>query len=195
MKPWTYIALTDLPKPPDSLLQQIDLSLTPAINNTGYLQTEPLTDWNGYSGPAALNVRILFNDEYIEWVQKNITSEFENASLNYVTGPPQIKTTAPHRDFTRDYVLIYNVDPGGDDVTLQFWKEAGHEIVREPGAACGRKADLELLDTVSGPLNCWYLTNATVLHSTDNMVRQRVNLQVSFKQGNKFVENILARHK
>ena len=196
MQPWTYIALKDLPPPPRNLLEQIDLLLTPEVNNTGYLQTEPLTNWNGYSGPAALNVRILFNDDYIEWLKKHVTADFENASLNYVTGPPpQIKTTAPHRDFTRDYVLIYNVDTGGDDVKLQFWRETGHKIVREPGAACGRRADLELLDTVSGPPNCWYLTNATILHSTDNMVRQRVNLQVSFKQGNKFVENIINQHK
>lgn len=192
---WTYIALPQLPGPPQWLLDKIDLGLTPAVNNTGYLQTEPLTDWNGYSGPAALNVRIQFCNEYITWLHENITTEFENASLNYVTGPPAVKTTAPHRDYTRDYVLIYNVDPGGDDVKLEFWQQHGHDVVREPGAACGQRSKLTLIDSVTASNNCWYLTNATVLHSTDNLQRQRVNLQVSFRQGNQFVQNILEQYK
>ena len=192
---WTYIALPHLPRPPDKLLERIDLGLTPSVNNTGYLQTEPLTDWNGYSGPAALNVRIQFCEDYITWLHENITTEFENASLNYVTGPPAVKTTAPHRDYTRDYVLIYNVDPGGDNVKLEFWQQQGHDVVREPGAACGQRSKLTLIDSVTASNNCWYLTNATVLHSTDNLQRQRVNLQVSFRQGNQFVQNILKQYK
>lgn len=195
MSYWTYRALTHLPQPPQSLLDQIDFELTPEVNNTGYLQKEPLTNWNGYSGPAALNVRILFNDDYINWLKQNIVEDFENASLNYVTGPPAIKTTAPHRDYTRDVVLIYNVDTGGDDVKLQFWQEKGQPVIREPGAACGRRSDLELLDTATGPANCWYLTNASILHSTDNMTRQRVNLQVSFKENHPFVKQMLEQYK
>jgi hypothetical protein len=195
MNIWTYIPLPHLPSPPDWLINQIDFDLTPEANNTGYLQKEALVDWNGYTGPAALNVRILFNDDYINWLKQNIVEDFENASLNYVTGPPNIKTTAPHRDYTRDAVLIYNVDTGGDDVKLQFWQEHGKPIVREPGAACGRRSDLELLATAAGPANCWYLTNATILHSTDNMTRQRVNLQVSFKENHAFVKQMLEQYK
>lgn len=195
MKIWTYLPLPHLPSPPQSLLSQIDMELTPPINDTGYLQMEPLVDWNGYTGPAALNVRILFNDEYVQWVRENITENFHNASLNYVTGPPRVMTTAPHRDFTRDVVLIYNVDTGGDDVKLQFWQEHGHPVTRQPGEACGRLADLKLLDTVTGPRDCWYLTNASILHSTDYMTRQRINLQVSFKQNDSFVLEMLARYK
>lgn len=195
MQPWTYILLPDLPAPPTSLLDQIDLNLQPKQNNTGYLQTEPLTDWNGYTGPAALNVRVLFNDQYTQWLQQNITAEFENASLNYVTGPPQIKTTAPHRDFTRDYVLLFNIEPGGPDAELQFWQQTGHLVEREPGAACGSRSQLNLIDFVKGPTQCWCLTNATVLHSTDYLIKPRINLQVSFRKGNAFAENIIARHK
>lgn len=195
MSYWTYRVLDHLPSPPQRLLAQIDLDLTPTINNTGYLQKEPLVDWNGYTGPAALNVRVLFNDEYTTWLRQNIVDDFDNASLNYVTGPPAIKTTAPHRDFTRDVVLIHSVDPGGDDVRLQFWQEKGQPVVRQPGEACGRRADLDLLDTATGPTDCWYLTNATILHNTDQMIRQRVNLQVSFKKQHPFVKEMLSRYK
>jgi hypothetical protein len=191
---WTYIACPELPNPPKWLLDQVDLGLCPAINNTGYLQQEPLTNWRGYTGPAALNVRILFNEAYMSWLHENVTTEFENASLNYVVGPPQVCTTTPHRDFTRDYVLIYNVDRGGEQAQLQFWRQIGFEIEREPGAACGNPEQLELLETVPTE-HCWYLTNACILHSTDYMERPRVNLQVSFKKGNKFAESIIQRHK
>lgn len=191
---WTYIACPDLPIPPKWLTDQIDLDLRPEVNNTGYLQQEPLTNWRGYTGPAALNVRILFNEAYISWLHNNITREFENASLNYVIGPPQVATTTPHRDFTRDYVLIYNVKRGGDLACLQFWQQKGHDVEREPGAACGDPDQLTLLETVPTE-NCWYLTNACVLHSTDYMEKTRVNMQVSFKKGNKFADSIIARHK
>jgi hypothetical protein len=90
--------------------------------------------------------------------------------------------------------LIYNVDRGGDQAQLQFWRQTGFEIEREPGAACGDPEQLELLETVPTK-NCWYLTNACILHSTDYMERPRVNLQVSFKKGNKFAESIIQRHK
>jgi hypothetical protein len=191
---WTHIACPELPIPPDWLLEQIDLTYVPEINDTGYLQKEPLINWRGYSGPAALNVRILFNEQYITWLKENITAEFDNASLNYVIGPPQIQTTTPHRDFTRDYVLIYNVDSGGDLARLQFWQQQGHSIDRDPGAACGQFDQLQLLETVP-PGNYWYLTNASVLHSTDFLERTRINLQVSFKKGNNFAESIIQRHK
>jgi hypothetical protein len=191
---WTYIACPEFPTPPQWLLDQIDLTLKPQVNNTGYLQQEPLINWNGYTGPAALNVRILFNQDYINWLHENITTEFENASLNYVLGPPDVATTTPHRDFTRDYVLIYNVDRGGDQAHLQFWHQIGHDLEREPGAACGNLDQLKLIEIVPTE-NCWYLTNACVLHNTDYLERTRINLQVSFKKGNKFAESIISRHK
>lgn len=192
---WTYIQCPNLPRPPQWLLDQVDVSLRPTANNTGYLQREPLINWRGYSGPAALNVRVLFNNDYVSWVKENITTEFENASLNYVPEPPLIQTTAPHRDYTRDYVLIYNVDTGGNDVKLEFWHEKDKSLVRDPGAACGQRDRLELIDTITGLENCWYLTNATILHSTDYMTRPRINLQISFKEPNTFVQQLIAMHK
>lgn len=190
---WTYIVCPELPQPPQWLLDQVDPNLNPEKNNTGYLQEEPLTDWRGYSGPAALNVRVTFNNEYEQWVYKNITQETVNTSLNYVTNTHIVGTTTPHRDFTRDYVLIYNVDVGGPAATLNFFQEKGQDIERAPGTACGRYKDLVLLDSVVGPAGCWYLANATLLHNTDFMTQTRINLQVSFKKGSAFAEQIIAR--
>ena len=39
--------------------------------------------------------------------------------------------------------------------------------------------DLDIIDQIEGPYNCWYLVNAHILHSVENLTRTRINVQVS----------------
>jgi len=173
------------------MLDQIDLGLDPATNNTGYLNPTPISNWRGYTGSAAVDVRIKFNDAYVQWVQDNITSEFSDVSLNYVTGTGTSFATVPHRDVTRDFVIGWNVDTGGPNAKLNFWQETGHPLVREPKSACGDLSKLTLIDSVLGPKDCWYLLNAQILHNTDYLERKRINLQISFKNPSNFINKII----
>jgi hypothetical protein len=178
---FTYHLMPHLPRPPQSLIDQIDFTHRPVVNDIGVMNKRTLTNWNGtYTGTATCNIRRKFNDEYLLWINDNITTDFQNAGLMYCWGSPDIPSTGAHTDVTRDYVLLYNLSTGGPDATLCFWKEKNHALVRDRGSAVGIFDSLELVDSIKGPENVWYLTNTRILHSTENVVGLRLNLQISF---------------
>jgi hypothetical protein len=180
-KNFTYRLLPDLPAPPKALIDQIDRSFRPEVNDIGAMGKRTLTNWNGnYTGPATRNIRRQFNEEYLEWVRTHITPNFQNASLMYCWGSKDIPSTGAHTDYTRDYVLLYNLSVGGPNAKLCFWKQEGQELIRDRGAEVGEFEGLDLVDSIIGPENVWYLTNTRILHSTENVDSLRLNLQVSF---------------
>lgn len=187
---WYCQLLTHLPKPPDSLINKIDRVYRPNIqkfSNTDaeYLKIDQVDDWANqeynWIKPMAsnANVRHHFTDEYLEWIKNNITKNFDESNSGVMFfDSPQL----PHTDTTRKYVLLYNVETGGDNADLCFWQEKHFPVVRERGLAVERGSHLELLERINGPSNCWYLMNTQVMHSVENVTSRRLNLQISFKE-------------
>lgn len=123
------------------------------------------------------NVRQHFNVDFIQWIKQNITSEFQSANSGVMFfDEPQL----PHTDVTRDFVLLYNLETGGGASELCFWQEEGHNICRERMIAIKKGPDLRLLDRVKGPFDCWYIVNSRIIHSVENTIGLRLNLQISF---------------
>lgn len=177
-----YKFLPQLPHPPKELLEQIDLTARPKTNTLGSLNQRHLKNWNGRDFAAAQNVRRKFNDEFETWVRENITSDFLDAGLCYVDADENKSSTGAHTDDVRDYVIIYNILTGGPDATLCFWQENGHPIKR-PRLTMGEDlAKLTLLESVVAPSHQWYLLDSKVMHSVENLVSARINLQVSLRE-------------
>jgi hypothetical protein len=42
--------------------------------------------------------------------------------------------------------------------------------------------NLDLVETIKGPHDCWYIVNTRILHSVENVVYPRINLQISFEK-------------
>jgi hypothetical protein len=152
-------------------------------------------DWKGYTGPALRNMRRAeepFQSAFDKWIKENITTDYQNSSLMYCHGSGFAEgspSTGAHTDFTRDYVLMYNMRIGGENAELTFYKEKGKELIRERGSECGSTNLLEIIDSVKGPANTWYLINARVLHSVEKVDGLRLNLQISFDR--ELPENLL----
>ena len=183
----TYKLLPHLPHPPQDLIDLIDFDLKPEVNNVSTMGRRELIDWNGYTGPAYRNMRRIeqpFQTAFDIWIKENITTDYQNSSLMYCHGTgfaEGANSTGAHADFTRDYVLMYNLRTGGDDAELCFWQEEGTELIRERAAECGDYQKLKLIDSIKGPAaNVWYLTGTRILHSTENVKGLRLNLQISF---------------
>ena len=184
---WYYKLLPDLPKPPQELIEKIDMVYRPSIDlfkpeDYDHLAVNRVEDWHDqeydWIKPMASNknVRYRFNDEYTKWVKENIIDVFEeNNSGVMFFDHPQL----PHTDTTRKYVLLYNVETGGPDATLCFYREPGYPIERDRGLAVNRD-DLMKLDSVVGPYNCWYILNTQVIHGIENIIARRTNFQISF---------------
>lgn len=185
-KNFTYRLMPELPAPPQSLIDLVDFGFRPESNNTSTMGTRELKDWKGYNGPALRNMRRIeepFQSAFDTWIKENITKNYQNSSLMYCHGgsfAAGAASTGAHTDFTRDYVLMYNLDVGGDDAELVFWKEKGHDLIRARATQCGDYQSLEMVDSVPGPASVWYLTNTRILHSTENVTGVRLNLQISF---------------
>lgn len=123
------------------------------------------------------NVRQHFNDDFIHWIKRNITSEFQsgNSGVMYFDEPQ-----LPHTDVTRDFVLLYNLETGGQDSQLCFWQEKGQKLLRERMVTVARGPSLQLVDSIKGPFDCWYIVNSRIIHSVEQVSGLRLNLQISF---------------
>lgn len=183
---WTYKLIPELPAPSQELIDLVDFEFRPESNNTSTMGLRELKDWNGYNGPALRNMRRIeepFQSAFDAWIRKNVTEAYQNSSLMYCHGGEFAKlatSTGAHTDFTRDYVLMYNLDTGGESAELVFWKEKNQDLIRPRGTQCGDYQNLEMVSRVTGPSNVWYLANTRILHSTENVTGRRLNLQISF---------------
>jgi hypothetical protein len=187
---WYCKILKDLPHPPKELIEKIDMVYRPAIeqfnpDNTNHLAINDASDWKdqeyNWIKPMASNnnVRYRFNGEYTQWVKENIVKEFSEHNSGVMFFDEE---QLPHTDTTREYVLLYNIETGGDNVSLSFWQEQGYDIKRNRGLAVQRGSHLKLLEKLPGPFNCWYLMDTQVLHSVEGMSSRRVNFQISFNE-------------
>lgn len=183
-----YQLLPHLPKPPQELVEKIDMVYRPNIDffdpySIDHLAVNRVEDWHdqeyNWIKPMAsnTNVRYRFNEEYTKWVKDNIIDTFEenNSGVMFFDNPQ-----LPHTDTTREYVLLYNIKTGGPDARLCFYQEEGHPVLRERGLAVPRDK-LVLLDSIIGPVDCWYVLNTQIIHGIENITEKRVNLQVSFR--------------
>lgn len=187
---WTFQLLPQLPFVPDYLLKTIDFDQRPQEDDfekrkQEFLKIKKKSDWNEQAYECIRpmtsnnNVRYQFNDEFIDWIKKNICQDFQykNSGIMFFD-----EIQLPHTDLTRDYVLLYNIQTGGEDARLCFWQESGEDLIRPRMTTVDRSARLKLVSEVAGPSNCWYLMNTSVLHSVENTNSVRVNLQISFNR-------------
>ncbi len=185
---WVIKLLPELPAPPSELIETLNYKFRPEQNqfspkNNRHLGIEAVKDWQRqryeWIQPMASNTnkRQRFSPEFDLWIRKNISLDFQRSNSGVMFfDEPQL----PHTDLTRDFVLLYNLDPGGTDTRLCFWQENEKPLFRDRMVTAERGPNLHLIDSVKGPFNQWYLMKTRVLHSVENMTGLRVNLQVSF---------------
>jgi len=188
---WNYKLLPSLPVPPKTLLDQIDTSNIPQDHNIGYTGIRILEDWRGCNGPARRNMCRVPPRDCDSWMRQHICNDVLFTTVMYCDGAPDISSTGAHTDKVRNYVLIFPITDGGPDAEICFWQEKNHPVMREGGLARGRYSDLTLIDSIRVPANTWYLLNGQVLHSTENLIRPRINLQISFVELPDQIKHIL----
>jgi hypothetical protein len=127
-----------------------------------------------------MNARIPF-PEFENWVKENITFHILDAGINYVTydDPDNLPiSTGAHTDGTREFVLLWNIEAGGD-AELTFWKEKDQPLYRAPKTPGTDLSKLEFLNKTKLPENKWLLLDARILHSVENLVSTRIGLHIS----------------
>ena len=192
-----YYKILDLPQLPVELETQVwnrycDPELTQyRITSDSYLSNrtdlahkpgpgDVVGKRNGIIFPNGRGSRYSVPATVEDWVKHNIATDYNDAGI-YVIFGDQYHTVLPHTDQTRVFSLLYLLEPGGNDVHTNFWKEQGHSVHREMKSFGCDYGQLELLHTEQWPLRTWILLNTNILHSVENLTRHRVQFQVSLE--------------
>ena len=193
---WTYKLLPDLPAPPGEFIDKIDMNWTPPaedINkyvlgqNTGvdskYLAVSPdrkSITWYGRQHEGVTHRRIPLGKDWEQWVRENIHSEFSDTGISYANGDITRPTSTAHTDFTRNFTLIYLIDAGGPLAELAIWRAIGQPLLWDQHMNFSDNKNLINLAVLPGNPGMWYILNAKILHSVENLIRPRIGFQVSF---------------
>ena len=170
-----------LPVPPQEIINGIDLTLKPVINEYGMNNQRYLKNWNVKNPKAGVNRRIKY-PLFDEWVKNNITKDFNDVGINYVYIEDGPASTGAHTDGTRNFVLLYPILQGGSDAKLTYWQEEGYDILRPWKTQGEDLSKLHKLSEIKLPNNAWVLNHTNVLHSVENLYSTRINLQISLNE-------------
>ena len=178
--------LPNLPQVPTWILNQLDITERPATNDI--TQLTHATDWqqqkySWISFPSSRrSSRKIFTPDIINWMSTNIASNFNTKNAGWQYFDTQ---QVPHTDVTREWVLLYNLEVGGNDVELVFYQEPGKQLTNGIRGVGFENYDhlFELMRVPSPPSNTWFMFNSQVIHSIQNQQSTRVNLQLSFDHG------------
>jgi hypothetical protein len=175
-----FKALDNVPTPPQWIIDGIDRNKRPNMSEIGYFATRTLKNWNGYNLPAGVNTRQAY-PEFEKWVKENVTKHIVDAGVNYVSIEPTdiARSTGAHTDGVRNYVMLWDVELGGDNAELYYWQEKGKPLHRPPKTQGEDLTQLEFIDKIRLPRGKWTLIDTTVLHSVENLHRTRISLHIS----------------
>ncbi len=144
-------------------------------------------DKNGIPVNNTVCTRHAINPEIVEWAKQNISPEFHAIGLN-CQGIEGNSVAIPHTDRTRNWTLMWVIDPGGTDVSTVFWQEQGCEVEREPGYYPKDYECLTAIETHVFETGRWVLLNAKVIHSVENLESVRKSIQIGFWDGSASID-------
>jgi len=125
-------------------------------------------------------------EDFEFWVKQNIHSHAQEANLRISFGDSTVH--GPHVDNPAKIRFFYLLDNGGNQAETIFYHRPGSPFVYDADNWNSLNPihhnnidELNVIDRVCIPLKTWILFNGYVLHGVNNVERQRVNINVSFK--------------
>ena len=175
--------LSFLPDPPEEFIQQAITIATPDYGDQGNVLTNSWDDPNGSKTHAPRFLRFKLSDEFEQWVHDVIGplagEKISDAGVMHCNFNPN-QPIGVHTDKTRDYVLMYVIEQGGDNATFSYWQEKGKPIIRDREVKFKTTENLVKISEVRTPTRKWYGCPVRILHSVEHLESRRVNLQISY---------------
>ena len=135
---------------------------------------------NGQKFQSAQGRRFRINEEFDSWVRHNICHDITDAGVCFTNGS---RYHGVHTDQTRDFVLIYLLDSGGEQAETVFFQEKGYPVWREKTAPMTNVwindySTLIEIDRIRILERQWVLLNADILHGVEGLCGKRISFQV-----------------
>lgn len=191
---YTYCYL-DLPHPPASVIEsayhnvqegdvnKLAISTIAVPGFKEYLNRN-ITTRDGKKIKSAGHKRYSINEEFVNWVKNIVQQDSDGCGIAVFDGVSS--SYAPHVDATRNYTLIYLLDPGGDSVDTVWYRQKGYPIERpdlrlnfDLNKVINDYSQIEEIDRHRIPLKQWVCVNSSILHSIENLSHPRVAIQLS----------------
>lgn len=178
---WTYLPVPDLPTIPEEFL--VEFLPEKYSKNEAIVDRKSNRVVTKHSGEAIPNIdynRWRTSPALESWIVDNICSQYMHCGISVQTPGNFTDAHTPHNDHSRDAVLLWIYDPGGDDATTVFWQMEGHPVVQpERGNYPTTYHGLSQIDSVQFPLRQWHLLNTHVMHSVEHLSATRLAFHVS----------------
>jgi hypothetical protein len=140
--------------------------------------------------------RFPFSDDLMLYVRENVFAGIDQVPKLQIGHQIWFggEVIWPHSDGIRDGLLMYLIEPGGDNVVNKWWKHKEKSINTVPDTHYFKFEDLEEVTEVRIPSGKWCLMNTNVLHSVENIVGNRISLTIGLK-GAADIRPFLEQHK
>ncbi len=135
---------------------------------------------DGKSYRNSRGFRYTLDQDVYDWIHQHLTDQYTDCGLSVIHGPDGL--LAPHTDQTRSFAILYTFDTGGPDVRTAFYQEDGHPVERELRVFGTDYANLREVHAVQIPLRTWVIMNTNVLHSVENLISDRVQIQFGLNE-------------
>jgi hypothetical protein len=181
----------DLPRMPQEL---IDIALQ-NIDEKNIIKNKQNIDYEVYSneklisedGNEKRNVAFVHYDldeRVLNWITENVISE-GYTDLKITKNTPG-DSKFPHTDRTRDYVLLYMVECGGEKPYTIFYKEKDKELLRVNDLRFTSYDLVEEVDRVFIPQHHWCILNSRVIHGVEGITGFRISFHLGSNDYTKF---------
>lgn len=130
---------------------------------------------DGKSYRNSRGFRYTLEQEVYNWIHTHLSDQYTDCGLSVIHGPDGL--LAPHTDQTRRFAILYTFEAGGPDVRTAFYQEDGFTLERELRIFGTDYSVLKEVDAIQIPLRTWVVMNTNVLHSVENLVGDRIQIQ------------------
>lgn len=177
-------SVIDAPNPPEWLLELSENARTDGtptqatMNNWGDDFTARSLYKDGKTYSNAFNHSVFLNEDALRWARENITNLAKD--IRSTSTLPGLERCGAHIDRTRNYTLMYLIEPGGDNHSTVFYKEKGvDELYRPREYHVDDYNQLIELKRVRLKTNVWNIVSARILHSIEDIPNGRYSIQIS----------------
>jgi len=183
-----YKYIDDLPAIPEELLTNLDQYYSNTLNvYRATLDFDPDTVKFDYKPETQgeLDPKTFYNFELTEsplrtWVEQNISSDACQYGVT-VFGAYANNNRPFQIDYSRDYVLMYVHDLGGDNVITSFYKSASRPLILDNDAySTFEDEELTCLDSIKVEQGRWICLNVKVIHRVSQLTGIRRSVQLGF---------------
>jgi hypothetical protein len=187
----TYKILYNLPKIPKNYLTELQ-NLYSDNTKTLY-NVYPSADYvgrtlqiNDRSIVSTQSNRYKLSTHFTQWIQDNIVDDWTECSFSITHANNTSAVHGAHIDHSRTYLLLYLVEPGGQNATVTWYQEHGYPVFRPDalGRTVCNYSDLTTIDQFQPPLHTWVVYNVRILHGVENLDSDRIGIQIGLTEKN-----------